>query len=709
MTMHPIQWQSPEPLWARFGATADTAVTAPDQFRPAILRFATDDFMEHMMDTLTHDPAQIGSFLARPETWRTPPVADEPDRAGRVAMPRIVQALARSLKLKRAKTPLQAVEATASVEEKKQARSLPLKLYQPAHLRYYLVSASLVCRMAGLPERTVVRGGSEQTGFVLRRLLPVEANSKNEADLTEFAFVKDAQGIRWQRVSAGEDKAGLVAGEELLPLFPLNYRDAIEHTRTLWTGLVPVGRREEYMGATVDRSVVALSMAQAQRQSLQPSAASGMASSITARMTQFKLEVAEPWKNLVRAAYKAEATLQESKDSGSSNADLRTRIHTFNLQWQMQSWLILLDFADYLAAYLPDVWAAIETGAGIDTLRVQSRALYNWLGNSRMSRDLIQVIPGKVPSGSLREALKAVRTPSVRAGLEGTEKLYGAGNLTDPEWPGFHFLLAGIGWFTQAGNAFVMQVDGAFKALSSLAQPTSSEVENEVPKNPVVGMDDDMARGMAEAEELDRLTALVARALERKPETDVPAPPFALQLSKALESTQGDAGWFVIRYVHINRDCGPLHPPTLSEPTQRFQLASFFDYDAPARPIRIALPMDTTPAGLRRYKKNTAFVISDVLCGQIQRAKGLGLGDLVRSVLPWPFHKELNVGDGGPCNNGSVSIGMICSLSIPIITICALILLMIIVSLLDFIFRWIPSFIMCFPVPGLKGKRGENE
>jgi len=46
-----------------------------------------------------------------------------------------------------------------------------------------------------------------------------------------------------------------------------------------------------------------------------------------------------------------------------------------------------------------------------------------------------------------------------------------------------------------------------------------------------------------------------------------------------------------------------------------------------------------------------------------------------------------------------------CSLSIPIITICALILLTIIVSLLDFIFRWLPLFIVCFPVPGFKGKK----
>ena len=75
------------------------------------------------------------------------------------------------------------------------------------------------------------------------------------------------------------------------------------------------------------------------------------------------------------------------------------------------------------------------------------------------------------------------------------------------------------------------------------------------------------------------------------------------------------------------------------------------------------------------------------------------------SVLPWPFHKDLDLGAGGSCRTGEINIGMICSLSIPIITICALILLMIIVSLLDFIFRWMPYFIMCFPIPGLKGKK----
>jgi hypothetical protein len=42
---------------------------------------------------------------------------------------------------------------------------------------------------------------------------------------------------------------------------------------------------------------------------------------------------------------------------------------------------------------------------------------------------------------------------------------------------------------------------------------------------------------------------------------------------------------------------------------------------------------------------------------------------------------------------------MICSLSIPIITICALILLLIIVNLLNIVFWWLPYFKICFPIP----------
>ena len=62
----------------------------------------------------------------------------------------------------------------------------------------------------------------------------------------------------------------------------------------------------------------------------------------------------------------------------------------------------------------------------------------------------------------------------------------------------------------------------------------------------------------------------------------------------------------------------------------------------------------------------------------------------------------------GPCNTTSGNLGMICSLSIPIITICALILLFMIVLVLDIICKWIPWFIICFPLPGFKAKKATS-
>src|SRR6266852_2199756 len=140
MTAHPIQWHAPKPLWARFGAIPRSAVRAPDQFRPAILRFATDDFMDQIIGTLGRDPARLGDFLARPETWRTPMMTAEPDLAERVVVPAIAQAAARSRALARPGSRLEPVAATSQVTERSQTRALPLKLYQAAHMRHYLVS-----------------------------------------------------------------------------------------------------------------------------------------------------------------------------------------------------------------------------------------------------------------------------------------------------------------------------------------------------------------------------------------------------------------------------------------------------------------------------------------------------------------------------------------------------------------------------------------
>jgi hypothetical protein len=45
-----------------------------------------------------------------------------------------------------------------------------------------------------------------------------------------------------------------------------------------------------------------------------------------------------------------------------------------------------------------------------------------------------------------------------------------------------------------------------------------------------------------------------------------------------------------------------------------------------------------------------------------------------------------------------------CSFSIPIITICALLVLMIFISLLNIVFWWAPFLKLCFPI-GLEAKK----
>ncbi len=100
MNAHPIQWQAPQPLWARFGTTPASAATAADQARPAILRFASDDFMEQMLGTLARDPSGIDALVARPETWRSP-MAEQADLIERTPIPRIAQTGIRKLQAKK--------------------------------------------------------------------------------------------------------------------------------------------------------------------------------------------------------------------------------------------------------------------------------------------------------------------------------------------------------------------------------------------------------------------------------------------------------------------------------------------------------------------------------------------------------------------------------------------------------------------------------
>jgi len=166
---------------------------------------------------------------------------------------------------------------------------------------------------------------------------------------------------------------------------------------------------------------------------------------------------------------------------------------------------------------------------------------------------------------------------------------------------------------------------------------------------------------------------------------------------------------FVIRFVFERPQCGTLFQPLVSQPTCQLEMAPLFDPEAPSRPVRIRMPLDISPAGLRKYQKNAILLFSDLMCGKIKKIKKLTLADLVLSVLPWPFHKDLpKIEEIGPCRSKGETLGMFCSLSIPIVTLCAMILVFIMVTLFDIFFKWIPWFFMCFPLPGLSNLKGKD-
>ena len=146
------------------------------------------------------------------------------------------------------------------------------------------------------------------------------------------------------------------------------------------------------------------------------------------------------------------------------------------------------------------------------------------------------------------------------------------------------------------------------------------------------------------------------------------------------------ASWYVLRCVYRRPECGALCPDVVSEPSDKFKIASFFDLDAPSRTITISMPVDTSIKDLRKLKKNVSFLLSNQLREQMNRVTNL---------------KDAR--DGKVADGQSLDVGLICSFSIPIITICALIVLMIFISLLNIVFWWMPFLRICFPIP-LKAK-----
>jgi hypothetical protein len=141
---------------------------------------------------------------------------------------------------------------------------------------------------------------------------------------------------------------------------------------------------------------------------------------------------------------------------------------------------------------------------------------------------------------------------------------------------------------------------------------------------------------------------------------------------------------YAVRCVYERPQCSPPLQ-VVSQPSAKFQLATFFDGDAPARPVQIVLPTDVSLAGMRKFQKGVTFVISGALNQKIAMITGK--------------EKNLLTDPPGPLNPGGPDVGWICSFSIQIIFIVAFFLLLMFVIILNIVFWWIAFFKICFPIP----------
>jgi len=164
-----------------------------------------------------------------------------------------------------------------------------------------------------------------------------------------------------------------------------------------------------------------------------------------------------------------------------------------------------------------------------------------------------------------------------------------------------------------------------------------------------------------------------------QPVSDIPPPP-PIEVPKLLARTDEV---YALRCVYERPQCSPKQV-YVSQRTELFDLASALDPDGPARQVRVELPRDVSIAGLRKFKKNVSFIMSDAMRNKMARITGFE-----KALL-----KDENIG-----GEGGFELGFICSFSIQIIFIVAFFLLLLFVVILNIVFWWMAFFRICLPIP----------
>lgn len=129
--------------------------------------------------------------------------------------------------------------------------------------------------------------------------------------------------------------------------------------------------------------------------------------------------------------------------------------------------------------------------------------------------------------------------------------------------------------------------------------------------------------------------------------------------------------------VQHDADC-PAEIVT-GEESEPFVIAPWYEGKAPGVPIQLP-PLDMNL--LKSLKPNAAFAVP----GELQ------------ALLNGKEPNEMLEGKFGQSGIG-VGVAWICSFSIPVITLCAFIVLNIFLGLLNIVFKWMAWFKICIPVP----------
>jgi hypothetical protein len=127
------------------------------------------------------------------------------------------------------------------------------------------------------------------------------------------------------------------------------------------------------------------------------------------------------------------------------------------------------------------------------------------------------------------------------------------------------------------------------------------------------------------------------------------------------------------------RECHECPPVVVwSEPSEPFAIVPWYEAsDAP--PVRIPLP-EAKLSEMAKLKPNVAFQVP---------------ASLQDALAGMKIKKPLEIGKG----SAGITLDWICGFSIPLITLCAFIVLNIFLQLLNIIFWWLPFIKICIPIP----------